>query len=132
MSEERISPLEEGNQNYASYDDWKESTNPLKNSLQQVRFTYFIQEREHFEFLLRLKEDLISINAFFQAMVRLYVARDSRMMSIIEEIRATYKNKDYLKRQKKIEQVQEENRRRFTFGEEEMNELFDIIEGENE
>jgi hypothetical protein len=75
---------------------------------------------------------LISINAFFQAMVRLYVARDSRMMSIIEEIRATYKNKDYLKRQKKIEQVQEENRRRFTFGEEEMNELFDIIEGENE
>jgi NADH dehydrogenase/NADH:ubiquinone oxidoreductase subunit G len=132
MSEEETNPLQEGNQNYASYDDWKESTNPLKNSLQQVRFTYFIQEREHFEFLLRLKEDLISINAFFQAMVRLYVARDSRMMSIIEEVRATYKSKDYLKRQKKIEQIQEENRRRFTFGEEEMDELFDIIESENE
>jgi len=132
MSEEETNPLKEGNQNYASYDDWKESTNPLKNSLQQVRFTYFIQEREHFEFLLRLKEDLISINAFFQAMVRLYVARDSRMISIIEEVRATYKSKDYLKRQKKIEQIQGENRRRFTFGEEEMDELFDIIESENE
>ena len=125
-------PFDEGNQSYASYDNWKNSSNPEFNSLHQVSYTFFIQERDHTEFLLRLKNEKISINAFFQSIIRLFLTDDSRVLSIIDGVRRSYKNQNLEKLRKQFMSSQRDFMEKFALGEDEVEDIFDILEKEGE
>ncbi len=95
------------------------------------KLNIFIYDSSHAEFLLKLKYDKLTQKKFFRLMVESYLKDDSDMKNLISK---TIENK--LSKRKKKNKIKEEQQQQtisedFGLDENEIKNIFDILEKEN-
>ena len=95
---------------------------------------FVIDEKKHVDLRLRLRHDELSQVKFFKAIVDGYLANDELIINFINNYKEKEKIQSATKRKKSMRLIKDgkEQAKKFAFSEEEIENIFDIIEGEEE
>ena len=99
----------------------------------QKRIVFYDTPRNHIDLKIRLKYDDIKFSDFFRFIIKAYLSRDERIVSLVEEQKDLIGKQSKTKRQEseRLHRKASEEKSRYGLNEEEIESIFDLIEREN-
>ena len=106
---------------------------PINYGREGKKIVFFDSDKRHAELKIRLKHDRLTQAEFFRCMVTGYLEKDSHILDFLD----IYKEKDGRERKKYVIKNREmiekgkELENKFALDDEEIENIFDILEGEH-
>tara|TARA_R110002020_G_scaffold37239_17_gene112588 strand:+ start:25332 stop:25667 length:336 start_codon:yes stop_codon:yes gene_type:complete len=99
---------------------------------QEKRVIFHDSDHRHAKLKIKLKHDGLSQAQFFRAIVTGYLTEDERILDFVDEYKKenNVQSKDKIKKSRKLIDEGKQNIKNFTFEENEIENIFDLIEKE--